>query len=321
MYFSTDSVSPNNRYDAWQETIGHSYSTRTGADDFRACLDLRQVGSINCARIAQNSKEVIRSRREISRFETSDCFLIAQIAGRSDIEQDDNHTILDVGDITLIDAAMPCRFRFDGRNVQLCFHLPREILERSGANWRERLATQLPRRRRRLVGDLMRLAFEESVDAHPTIGKALSDAITEIAMTAWHESSDAPAEAAAHAASARLQAIQDYLLQNLQEEELTPRRIADAHRISERQLHRLFQSTGYTVCGWIRRNRLDRCAASLRNPLEVGRSITAIALEQGFRDSAQFSRLFRETFGVAPRAYRVRALGGGMAETPLRASA
>jgi AraC family transcriptional regulator, positive regulator of tynA and feaB len=304
VYFSTDSISHSDRYDAWHERIGHSYRTKVGEEDFRACLDMRQVGSINCARIAQNSLEVVRSAKEIGRSNTSDCFLIAQVAGRSDIEQNDNRTCLQVGDVTLIDSTLPCRFGFDGRNVQLCFHLPRELLERREARWRTQLATQLPRRRRRLVGDLMRLAFEESADAHPRIGQALSDAITEIALTAWFEPSEQAADATAHSAGERLQAIQDYLLENLHEDDLTPRRIADAHSISERQLHRLFLSTGYTVCGWIRQNRLDRCAANLRNPALADRNITAIALEHGFKDSAQFSRLFRETFGVAPRAYR-----------------
>ena len=38
-----------------------------------------------------------------------------------------------------------------------------------------------------------------------------------------------------------------------------------------------------------------------------GASITEVAFEMGFNDSAYFARCFRQRFGVAPREWRTRA--------------
>ncbi len=87
-------------------------------------------------------------------------------------------------------------------------------------------------------------------------------------------------------------------------EALDPARIADAHGISVRHVHRLFHESGDTVAAAIRRERLDRCRADLEDPHQRARSITEIALRWGFNDSAHFSRAFRARFGVSPRAVR-----------------
>ncbi|MDP3736005.1 MAG: helix-turn-helix domain-containing protein [Hyphomonadaceae bacterium] len=308
MYFSTGSFLPDTRYDAWHDAIGQAYRTTTGAGNFQASLDLRQLGALNCARISQNSEELIRSTKEIDRWGTDECFLITQVAGRSHIEQDGRIVSLDVGDVTLVDSALPCRFRFDGRNVQLCFHIPKDSFKHGELDLRPRLATKPPQARRRILAELMRLSFEEGAGADSQTGRILSAAIKDMAMAAWRDPADGAREGAVRAAASRFEIIQDYILANLHDETLTPPAIALAHSISERQLHRLFHVSGHTVCGWLRQVRLDRCAANLRDRRQASRSITEIALHHDFGDSGQFSRLFRETYGVAPRTYRSQAL-------------
>jgi len=78
--------------------------------------------------------------------------------------------------------------------------------------------------------------------------------------------------------------------------------------MSERQLHRLFQASGLTVSSWIKQARLERCAADLCDPRQRERSITEIAFEHGFNDSAHFSRSFREFCGSSAREFRSAAL-------------
>jgi AraC-like DNA-binding protein len=116
-----------------------------------------------------------------------------------------------------------------------------------------------------------------------------------------------------------LRSIQDYVIANLGDEGLSPRSIARAQGISERQLHRLFQQCGQSVCRWIRQCRLDRCAAQFRECGLGHRSITQIAFACGFNDAAHFSRLFRAEFGETPSRYRAHA--GRVARRPIAASA
>ncbi len=89
--------------------------------------------------------------------------------------------------------------------------------------------------------------------------------------------------------------------QSLQEPRLSPDMLAGRLRISVRQLYRLFEEQGDSVCRYILRQRLSRSAADLGNPRLRGESITSIAFKWGFSDSAHFSRAFKKQFEVSPR--------------------
>ncbi|MCT7344156.1 transcriptional regulator FeaR [Pseudomonas aeruginosa] len=96
--------------------------------------------------------------------------------------------------------------------------------------------------------------------------------------------------------------------QSLREPRLSPDMLAGRLRISVRQLYRLFEEQGDSVCRYILRQRLSRSAADLGNPRLRGESITSIAFKWGFSDSAHFSRAFKKQFEVSPKDYRAGAL-------------
>jgi len=101
-----------------------------------------------------------------------------------------------------------------------------------------------------------------------------------------------------------LRALQRYIAANLDDHSMSPAAVAAANGISVRQLHRLFQEGGTSIGKWVRRERLGRCAAELRDPSRRADSLTVIAFRWGFKDSAHFSRTFREQYGQTPRAFR-----------------
>ncbi len=85
--------------------------------------------------------------------------------------------------------------------------------------------------------------------------------------------------------------------------------IARAHAISVRALHALFEDTGESVAGLVRRERLARCREDLELP--SGGSVTEIAFRWGFRDAAHFSRVFKREFDVTPSEVRHAAVEAG----------
>jgi AraC-like DNA-binding protein len=101
--------------------------------------------------------------------------------------------------------------------------------------------------------------------------------------------------------------ILDYVEAHLGED-LRPERVAAAHHISVRHLHKMFQHQGETVCGHIRRRRLDRVHRALMDPGLAHRSIAGLAAQWGFTEASHFSKLFRAEFGVSPREFREAAL-------------
>lgn len=101
-----------------------------------------------------------------------------------------------------------------------------------------------------------------------------------------------------------LKRIQDYVLDRLQDVELTPTSISRAHGISPRYLHMLFAQTGQSVSAYIRQQRLERCREALASASYKERSVAEIAYQWGFNDPAHFSRVFKSCFGRSPSEYR-----------------
>lgn len=78
--------------------------------------------------------------------------------------------------------------------------------------------------------------------------------------------------------------------------------LASACGASVRTIQNLFSGMGTTPSGYILERRLARAAERLVAAPEA--SITEVAFELGFNDSAYFARAFRQRFGVSPREWR-----------------
>lgn len=96
--------------------------------------------------------------------------------------------------------------------------------------------------------------------------------------------------------------IHGYMSKNFHDPNLTPARTAEAHRISLRYLHRVFQSQGATFGEVLMEMRLSEASKLLRNgagKLPIGE----IAYRCGFISQSHFSARFRQQFGSTPRSF------------------
>ncbi|OYX90947.1 MAG: hypothetical protein B7Y74_15565, partial [Novosphingobium sp. 35-62-5] len=90
---------------------------------------------------------------------------------------------------------------------------------------------------------------------------------------------------------------------HLEDPSLRTASIADACRISMRTVQNVFAAMGTTPTAYVLEQRLKRAADRLVARPDA--SITEIAFELGFNDSAYFTRCFRQQFGAAPRDWRL----------------
>lgn len=105
--------------------------------------------------------------------------------------------------------------------------------------------------------------------------------------------------------------LRRHIEENLHRKDLSPSTLTRDLGVSRSQLYRQF-GTGLGVETYIRRRRLRRCLLVLCDPRHADRRIGDIAYDMGFTDEAHFSRLFRQAFGLSPRAARSAArLGQG----------
>jgi AraC-like DNA-binding protein len=75
--------------------------------------------------------------------------------------------------------------------------------------------------------------------------------------------------------------VRQYINHHLGDQELTPEMIADAHRISVRYLHRIFEGEGTSVSRLVQQRRLEECRRELARRAPVNRTVSAVATLPG----------------------------------------
>lgn len=275
---------------------------------FRGIVNLRRAGTIDIVEHHSGIDRLTWTERHIAAARDDLCFLLVQRHGRTRIFQNGADSVLGPGDCTLIDSLRPVEFRYDGGCDQLSFHLPRTPLV-------QRLKRQdVPcghvfggmSGNGALLSTYAQALFAQApaLDADQT---GYCDSLMDLLMTALAGFAAGTAADDGRSASAQRRRIMRYLEQNLQDPELTPRRVAEDLGLSIRHLHRLFSETGQSVGDWIWRRRLERAARDLADPRLRGRSILNIAFDWGFNDASHFSRAFRAAYGLSPREHRRQA--------------
>jgi hypothetical protein len=95
----------------------------------------------------------------------------------------------------------------------------------------------------------------------------LADAVCALVLS-LHRPDALAGDATAAPPAALAARMQQHIEHHLDERDLSPERIARAHYISTRQLHKLFAADGVSVSAWIRGRRLDP-SSTRRTPANV----------------------------------------------------
>ena len=107
-----------------------------------------------------------------------------------------------------------------------------------------------------------------------------------------------------------------HIRRHLGDPDLRTSSVARALGISPRSVQSVFEHLSTTASAFIVQARLQKAAERLTADRKG--SVTALAFDCGFSDSAYFSRCFRHYFGVSPREYRLQ---GHPASAPRRGAA
>jgi AraC-like DNA-binding protein len=155
-----------------------------------------------------------------------------------------------------------------------------------------------------VLAPLLRHLDESAPRIPAAVGERFGGLVTDLVAALAEElaeDADGPPETGRHRL---VVTIRRYIDLNLGDPDLSAERIARAHLISVRYLHRLFEGEGVTVGRLIQRLRVERCARELSRRGRVGPSISAVAARWGFRSTAHFSRAFKAVHGCAPQQWR-----------------
>jgi len=241
-----------------------------------------------------------RDAAEIRRTEGEHVGMLLVLSGEEHVRQDDDAIRLGAGDMLLWDGARPLCFEVVRPLHKVTLLVPRERLRRAVASREARGAVRLESHTglgalaAGHLAALSKVARDLPAGHAPLAADILVDLLGRLVDP----------DAVPTAPGDLLARILAHVEVNLEDQRLSPPRIAAHFGISPRYLHMLVSPTGTTLSTHIRARRLEAMRRDLADPRLAGRSITEIALRWGFCDGAHASRSFKAAYGVSPNFYR-----------------
>ncbi|RVU35768.1 helix-turn-helix domain-containing protein [Hwanghaeella grinnelliae] len=295
------------RNDAWVSALrsgfGHWETSRSVGEPFSADLHVTRFARTSVIECQCGANGGFRHQQNVRKDDEPRVAVQLVVKGEEHFSFGDDRYIARTGDIVLWNSLEPMSFEVPERLHKVTVVLPEQTM----ARW-------LPRHRRlhgrvltastgaaALLRAHMLALREHRTEFSEQERYAVETATLEMIAGVVSNTLDRPNQSLA---DYQLSRAQCYILENLGDCALTLDRVAAAVSISRRYLHKLFESTGMSPRAWIQDQRLLRAREYIIGDAIGRRTITSIAFDCGFSDSAHFSRAFTQRFGLGPRAFR-----------------
>jgi AraC-like DNA-binding protein len=315
---NTDDVPATDRFDYHRTALlQHSSPTEAYCNQpagFSIRAASRDLGTVALMRMSGHSAGRCGLRRNTTLIRRADPHgyrFLFNPQGCTMMNHNNQDVALTPGDMTLIDTSLPYdAWREAGQTRVLIVEFSQELLPLRRSAVDKLIGARLGSRAgtgallwtfaTRAAQDLDRYRPTEAVQVSTTLLDLLGGLLTHELQT----DRSLPPESQQHVI---FRQVQMFIQQRLSDPTLSPANIAEAHHISTRTLHRLFEPHGWTVTDWIRSQRLERSRRDLTDPMLDDRPIHAIATRWGFLAASHYTRIFRSCYDLSPQEYRRQA--------------
>ena len=307
---STQDVSPKEALPFWNDyvcnsLIGLDVINNDQGANFSGLLVGHVLDDVHVCRVNSKSSGVHRTKGLIAKS-TEGYFLINfQVSGECHVSQDGRHVHMRPNDWTFTDSTRPYELHFFGEFEQLVLKIPRRLII-YGTSY--------------VTSNTARLLDDQG------LGKILKNFVYSLSL----ELKIVDAYTRKYLANSLLQLLNDYLnlkfifedtnktvsketmlirIKSFVDDQITDpklslQQIADNFSCSKRQLHSVFSSESYTLNAYIRDSRLKNCKTDIENHTLSKLSIAEIGYKNGFNDTSNFVKSFKQKFGIPPGEYR-----------------
>lgn len=291
-------------FEQWLHDINQicgAFTAQPLAEDFSGGISEFRQGALKLSFVDACHARLARTPREVAASDDSKYFAVFQLQGRAGMAQGDQRTLLQPGEITLIDAARPSEFTYGENSRQLSLILPHALVEQAVHYNKVQCGQAIPASAplamlaHRLVLDTAQQGSLTQLESEATLQALVSLLSPALAATAGR----------ADPHERNLRRALAYIDEHLRDETLCPEQLAREVGVSVRGLYRLFAAKGLVVAQHIKNRRLDCCAQSLRQAAGE-QKLSALGYSWGFCDSSYFSTAFKGRFGITPGEYRKR---------------
>jgi len=307
---TTDSQPLHRRRDYWREALSRTFGAVHMAvpdEVYSGKICSVPLGRLQAVTVeGGDCLSAVRTRRLVAQGHEDDYVVVKLLdRGVGRLEQDGREVDLGPGDIFIYDMARPVRLTLPQSFRTKSLVLPRSVLGLSESEVAQ--VTASPVSRDTPLGGLLSPFLARLVEGAggypPRTSELMARNVVELFGVLTDEMLGRSTGDIPGANRAMLLRIQEYIDLNLANPDLTPQAIAQAHHISLRYLHKLFEGEDVTVGRWIQRRRLEKCQRDLARRTNIA-TIAAVAHQWGFTSASHFSRVFRATYGMTPREWR-----------------
>ncbi|MFE4450969.1 helix-turn-helix domain-containing protein [Streptomyces sp. NPDC056796] len=294
------------RLAVWESLVRIDIDHHLPPEDLAVHIGLDTVGPLGICSARATSVTVRRTPRLAREDEEPAVFLGLQVTGTSLVAQNGRQALLRPGDFALYDTVTPYTLLFAEGVDHHFIRFPRAALALPERALREATAVAFG------SGDPLaalastyfsQLAASEGLRSAPHADAVAEPSIELVravvaSRLGRQDLARAPLEATLSLRITR------YMRAHLADSDLSAARIAAAHDISVRHLYTVLARSGIALRDWIRSHRLAECKRELAGPEGRARTIAAVGRSWGFVDATHFSKVFKQAYGVSPRAWR-----------------
>jgi AraC-like DNA-binding protein len=308
---NTDDVSTRDKVPYWRDWVwklfGGLDSDLYGDTVFDGRISSTRAGGVVLTRLESGRHRVMRSPCLVRASEAGYLKIVAPQRGCAGVEQQGRQAWVGPGEWSIYDTTEAYSVANPEPVEHLIVMVPKADLAERGLALQELVARPLGGGHgiARLALQTMRSAYQELPDMGEEAARGVGDAITQLVHLSLLDL------AGRGTAVTKAQALRDRIKQlvahRLGDANLSVDDIALALRCSRRQLYNAFAEEADGVAGHILARRLEACRRVLADRASGHRSITDVALGNGFSNMAHFSRVFRSHLGMAPSDYRRNA--------------
>ncbi|MEV4994612.1 helix-turn-helix domain-containing protein [Streptomyces niveus] len=290
----------------WESMVAVEIDHGPPAEDISVRIGLGAVGPLKICSARATAVTLSRTERLARKDDEPAVTLGIQMAGSSMVVQNGRECLLEPGHCAVFESIAPYTLLYDEGVDHRFIRFPRAALALPDRLLRDMTAVALGPGNP--VASLAFTYFSQLAVTEELHGGGNADAVVEpsvellrAALTTQHGNSGlakAPLEATLGLR------INQYIREHLADRDLSAARIAAAHGISVRHLYTVLSRSGISLGDWIRTRRLAECRRELAGPDGRLRTVAAIGRRWGFVDATHFSKVFKRTYGISPRAWR-----------------
>lgn len=294
------------RHAVWESLVAVDIDHRPSTEDISGRIGLGDVGPLRICSVQGTAVTLRRTERLARQDEEPVVFLGLQMTGTSLVVQNGRQCLLRPGDFAVYESIAPYTLLHDEGIDGHFFRFPRAALALPERLLRD--ITAVPLGSDNPIARLAFTYFSQLAVSDELHQGAHADAVVEpsvellrAVLASQHGNSGLAKGPLEATLSLR---ITQYLRAHLADPDLSAARIAAAHGISVRHLYAVLSRSGISLGDWIRTRRLAECRRELAGPNGRLRTIAAIGRRWGFVDATHFSKVFKQAYGISPRAWR-----------------